>query len=281
MSETTTDDQALLSKQGIKRLHLAGTFWFVLSVGFFLIKGMRQAGFNWWMIFSVSGPSAVILFVLVSLYLFALFRGGKPTQSHPKEHPLTTSEYYLVLYIGAPLLGGFAGVLNGALYTQSMDKFLESTALATFWVTFVSWVILDPTLASLETFTPQGRVYRRKRLEKQRAARLEKQANRDALLELLVRKEKENEAIWTESLGHYVPELCALLNTTQSEFSDAEKRAAEIAIEAWRLGGLPCMQFLHDRTLSAYQEKHPDRLVADYIINWWDGIGAWRNPSAA
>jgi hypothetical protein len=279
MSKKPTDPQSLLSNQGVKNLHLAGTLWFVVSVGFILAMGLRRAEFDWWVIFALSGPYAVILFVLVSLYLFALYRGGKPAQAHAHEHPLTASEYYLVLHTSAPLLGAFAGLLHATLYPQSMDESVLSIALGTFYVTFASWVILDPILASLETFTPRGRVHRAKRIEKQRAERLEKQTNRDALLEVLIQKETENEAIWTQTLAPYVPELCDLLNTSQSEFSNAEKRAAEIAIEAWRLGGLSCMQFLHSKTLAVYQEKHPNRPLADYIMHWWDGIGAWQNPN--
>jgi hypothetical protein len=279
MNTETTDPQALLSKQGIKNLHLTGTVWFVLSVGFILAKGLRKAGYDWLVIFSLTGPMAVTLFVLVSLYLFALYRGGKPAQGRIEEHPLTASEYYLVLYISAPLLGAFAGVLHATLNNQAMNEFVLSVALFTFYATFATWVILDPILASLETFTPRGRIHRIKRLEKQKADRLEKQANRDALLELLIQKEKENETLWIETLIQYVPELCDLLNTSQSEYKNAERRAAEIAIEAWRLGGLACMQFLHSRTLAVYQERYPARLSADYIINWWDGIGAWQNPN--
>jgi len=261
-------------------LHFAGTLWFVLCVGFILVVGLIEAGFNWWMIFSLSAHSVVVLFMLISLYLFALFRGGKPLQGHTLEHPLTSSDYYMVLYIGAPLLGAFAGFLHAVLYKQATPEFLLSIALATFGVTFSSWVILDPILASLETFTPQGQAHRLKRLEKQKAERQERTRNRNALLEVLIEKEKENEALWSKRLTPYIPELCDLLNIGPSEYRHAEQRAAEIAIEAWRLGGLACMQFLHQRTLAAYQKRHPNRPLADYIINWWDGIGAWRNPSA-
>jgi len=280
MSIEPTDPQALISKQGMKNLHLGGTFWFILCIGFILVKGLLEAGLKWWQIFSLSGHYVVILFVLVSLYLFGLFRGGKPAEGHAIEHPLTTSNYYLVLYIGAPLLGAFSGLLHAALYKQTISEFLLSVALATFAATFVAWVIIDPILASVETFTPKGLAHRQKRLKKQRDERREKQKNRDALLDLLIQKEKENEALWSQTLSCYVPELSNLLNTNQSEFNEAEKRAAEIAIEAWRLGGLSCMQFLHRKTLMAYKDSHPNRPFSDYILNWWDGIGPWRNPSA-
>jgi hypothetical protein len=274
------DNQNSLSQKGFKYLHLAGTFWFILCIGFILVKGLLEAGLKWWQIFPLSGHYVVILFVLVSLYLFALFRGGKPAEGHTIEHPLTTSDYYLILYIGAPLLGALSGLLHAALYKQTTNEFLQSNALATLAVTFASWIIVDPILASVETFTPQGLAQRKKRFGKQREERLKKQKHRDALLELLIQKEKENEALWSQTLTCYVPELCDLLNTTRSDFNEAEKRAAEIAIEAWRLGGLSCMQFLHKKTLMAYTENHPNRLYSDYIIDWWDGIGAWRNPSA-
>ncbi len=274
------DNQDSLLQRGLKYLHLAGTLWFMICVGFILATGLRQAGLKWWQIFSLSGHYVVILLVLVSLYLFALFRGGKSADGHTIEHPLTTSSHYLLLYISAPLLGAFAGLLDGTLHKQTTSEYLLNIALATFAVTFASWVIIDPVLASVETYTPQGRDQREKRLRKQREERLEKQKQRDALLEMLIQKEQENEALWSRTLTRYVPELCDLLDTTQSGFKDAEKRAAEIAIEAWRLGGLSCMQFLHKRTLMAYKEEHTNRPFADYIINWWDGIGTWRNPNA-
>ncbi|MCF7974475.1 MAG: hypothetical protein K9N55_11710 [Phycisphaerae bacterium] len=281
MSTKPIDKQELSLKRWLKNLHLAGTLWFILCVSFILIRGLRRAGYDWLVIFSLSGHSVVILFMLVSVYLFALFRGGKTVDDgHAQEHPLTSSGLYMMLYTGAPLLGAVAGLLHMALFTQTTNEFFLSIALWTFRLTFGAWVILDPIIASLETFTPQGRLHRAKRLEKQKAERLERQRNRDALLDLLVEKERENEAIWTEALTPYVPELCDLLNTTQSGWQEAEQRAAEIAVTAWRLGGLACMQFLHQKALAAYQEKHPNGPIADYIINWWDGIGAWRNPNA-
>lgn len=268
------------SRTGLKHLHLAGTVWFLLSLALIFVKGLRQAGFNWWIIFSLSGHSIVILFVLVSLYLFALFRGGNPNQGMAIEHPLTSSEHYTLLYLTAPFLGAFAGGVHTFLYYQSIQEALINVALASFGVTFSFWVIADPILASVETFTPKAKAHRNARLEQQRTERLEKQKNRQALLDVLIQKEKENEAIWSETLIPYVPELCELLNINQAGFSNAEKRAAEIAIEAWRLGGLSCMQFLHQKVIEAYQQKNPNRPFADYIIHWWDGIGAWRNPDA-
>jgi hypothetical protein len=281
MSHELLNDQESRLQKGLKNLHLAGTLWFILCASFLLVMALRKYGYDWLIIFSLSGHYLVVLFVLMSVYLFALFRGSKAIESHAKEHPLTSSEYYMVLYIGAPLLGAFAGLLHARLYEQSTNDFLLSVALGTFYVTLGSWVILDPIIASLETFTPQGRVHRAKRLELQKAERQEKQRNRDALLELLIQKERENEANWTQTLTPYVPELCNLLNTTQSGWQEAEQRAAEIAVEAWRLGGLSCMQYLHQKALAAYQKEHPNHQVSDYLMNWWDGIGAWRNPNAA
>jgi len=264
----------------LKRLHLLGTTWFIVCVGFILILALRDAGFNWWVIFSLSGHSVVILFVLVSLYLFAIFRKGKQDTGYEIEHPLTHTFYYLVFYMSAPFLGGLAGLINGPFYAQSAFQFVYGVALGTFVTTFLVWVVLDPLIALIETYTPESRMHRAQRLARQRAIRQEKQRRRETLLQEVSMAEELHQGYWQANLQTQVQELATLLLTDRAGYRQAECRAVEIALVAWHMGGLPCMRYLHQQALSAFSRQHPDKPVADYIVNWWDGVGAWRNPDA-
>jgi hypothetical protein len=114
----------------LKSVHLAGTIWFILCVGFILVLALRQAGVNWWIIFSLSGPSALIILLLVSLYLFAVFRGAGASQKIELEHPLTSTDYYMMFYVVAPFLGALAGCL-GMMGVSRIAQFLLGVALGT------------------------------------------------------------------------------------------------------------------------------------------------------
>ena len=87
----------------LKLIHLAGRAWFLLWVGYILVFALRQAGVHWWIIFSVSGHSTLLALLMVSLYSFALFRGVGRSQTIEAEHPLTSTDYYMVFYIIAPI----------------------------------------------------------------------------------------------------------------------------------------------------------------------------------
>ena len=107
--------------------HMASTVWFILSVGYILISALRQAGIHWWVVFSLSGHGVLIILVLVSLYLFAIFRGISSSQKEQLEHPLTSTVYYVVFYVSAPFLGSLAGLL-GMIGTHSTSQFLLGIA---------------------------------------------------------------------------------------------------------------------------------------------------------
>jgi len=97
----------MISRRALRRIHLLSTIWFIACIGYILVLVLRGAGFRWWVIFSLSGPSALVVFLLISLYLFALYRGMGEAQKIEVEHPLTTTGYYMGLYVTAPLLGGW------------------------------------------------------------------------------------------------------------------------------------------------------------------------------
>ena len=96
----------------LKRVHLASTVWFIVCVGHILVLALRQAGVNWWVVFSLSGYGVLIVLLLISLYLFAIFRGVARSQKTEIEHPLTTTIYYSVFYDISPFLGLLAGGLG-------------------------------------------------------------------------------------------------------------------------------------------------------------------------
>jgi hypothetical protein len=96
----------------LRLVHIASTVWFVLCVAYVLTLALRQVGAKWWVVFSLSGHGVLILMVLVSLYLFAIFRGISSSQNVKLEHPLTSTTHYAAFYVTTPLLGSLAGFLG-------------------------------------------------------------------------------------------------------------------------------------------------------------------------
>lgn len=137
----------------LKSIHHAGMAWFILCVGYILVFALRQAGVHWWIIFSVSGHSTLLVLLMVSLYSFALFRGVGRSQTIETEHPLPSTDYYTVLYITTPFLGGLAGCL-GMIGVSAIKQFLLEIALGTLGATFLAWVIVHPVAGLLEMLLP-------------------------------------------------------------------------------------------------------------------------------
>lgn len=276
MTEKTSNSG--VSTSLTRLLHLAGTLWFLLCVGFILVTALRQAGFHWGVIFALSGHSVLIVLLLLSVYLFALFRGVNKAASNGVEHPLTSTDYYMLFYMVAPLLGGLAGFLGSIGLIRTME-YVHNIALGTFATTFLVWVVLDPGIAIIETLLPVPREHRKRRLAQQKAMREERQRRREQLLNQITRKQEEDRLRWQPKLEPSAVELVELLKTDEAGYRDAEMRAVEIGADAWRLGGITCMRRLHEMAIEEYtqaQQKKP----ADYITYWWDGIGTWRSPIA-
>ena len=124
-----------------KLIHFASTAWFILCISYILILALREAGFRWLVIFSLSGQSAILIFFLVSLYLFAFFRGIDRNQQIEKEHPLTRAGCYTIFYDVSPFLGGLAGYL-GAVGVGRIDELLLGIAFGTLATTFLVWIIV-------------------------------------------------------------------------------------------------------------------------------------------
>jgi hypothetical protein len=261
-----------------KVLHVLSTAWFTTCLVFLLVVALRERGVNWWVIFSLSGYSVVLVFVLVSLYLFALFRGVSRTQHLQPEHPLTCSKQYMMLYAAGPFLGGLAGSLSG-LGLEGGGEFVGRTALGTFGMTFAFWVVLDPTIAVVEGLLPSSRQHRAQRMARHEAERQEREAKRHNVLAEVLEKERKHHALWEQTLRPYAQELSALMRTDIDGLAKARSRAVEIGAEAWRLGGIACMRQLREMALSLPQPSVAGP-VTDYLSYWWDGIGTWRGPNS-
>jgi hypothetical protein len=265
------------ARRALKLTHLAGTIWFVVCVSYILVLTLHQVGFNWWLIFSLSGHSVIVVFMLISVYLFALFRGVAGAQQIQVEHPFTGTHYYMGFYVAAPLLGGLASVLG--MLGDEISRFTLGVALGTLGTTFCVWVIIDPLAGLIEMLLPASRKHRTERLVQAEAERKAHQHKRQMLLDQALAREDQELERWRLVLQPQAQRLAGLLTDDDPCSATAEREAVDIGAQAWRLGGLNCMRQLHSMTLTIATEKTGRTEVADYISYWWDGIGEWRRPS--
>ncbi len=131
----------------MKLTHVASTIWFMVCVGYMLVLTLHEVGFKWWLIFSLSGHSAVAVGVLISVYLFALVRDMGGSQQIQVEHPFTSTHSYMGFYVAAPLLGGLAGIF-GMIGASDLSRYADGVARGTLGTTFFVWVVLDPVAGS-------------------------------------------------------------------------------------------------------------------------------------
>jgi len=263
----------------LKLLHLISTIWFIAWVGYVFVTALRQAGFNWLIIFSLSGHSVIFIFFLVSLYLFAFFRGVSRNQQIIIEHPLTCTPHYMILYAITPFLGTIAGVL-GMTNSVSASHFLNGLALGTLGMTFLIWVIFDPIIGLMETIIPAAsRKHRQERLAKAKAERQQKQRNRELLLERIFAEEEADKRRWHQLLVPQAEKLVEFTEQNEIDQKQIERKAIEIGATAWHIGGITCMRYLLNIVHDICRKKHVSKNIVDNIHFWWDGIGSWRSGS--
>jgi hypothetical protein len=250
----------------------------MLCIGYILVLSLRQAGFRWWVIFSLSGYSAVFLLLLVSLYLFAIFRGISRSQKIEIEHPLSTTAYYTMFYNLTPLLGSFAGCL-GMLGVCKISELFSGMTLGTLAATFLVWIVIDPMMVSLEKMLPASRRHRRERLLQIRLLRQQKQRERDDLLDRVLAHEEEENHRWRQILTPYSTKLAQKLSVIEMDARQAQEEAINLGVSAWKMGGLHCMKQLYTMTLQRCSTDYQNAVGAECLSGWWDGIGTWRNPS--
>lgn len=263
----------------LKSFHFAGTVWFTVCVGYILVLALRQAGVNWWVVFSLSGHGVLIVLLLISLYLFAIYRGISSSQKVQIEHPLTSTSYYAVFYVITPLLGGLAGCL-GMIGISTIGQFVLGITLGTLGTTFLVWVIIDPLAGLLEMLLlPASRKHCTERLARAKVLRQSRQRNRERLLTEVLAKAESEQDHWREVLRPKAEKLAGLLTTNEIDFRQVEREAVSIGVNAWQIGGLGCMRELRDMAIAIARQRNQNKSVVDYIGAWWDGIGSWREPS--
>jgi len=265
-----------MSKRILQLIHFASTAWFMLATGYILVLALQQAGFHWWVIFSLAGHSALLIFLLISLYLFAIFRGIDRSQKIEIEHPLTSTRYYAVFYDVSPFMGSIAGCL-GMIGVSRVGDLLPSIALGTLSTTFLVWIVVDPAIAFCERLLPASRKHRLERLTQVRALRQKKQEERRRLLDEVLSHHQRERSNWHEALEPQAEKLAELLITNRDDFKQAEFKAVEIGANAWQIGGLSCMQELRDMAIAICSQRSQGSNTVDYIHVWWDGIGGWRS----
>ncbi|MHC4434852.1 MAG: hypothetical protein ACYTBS_23685 [Planctomycetota bacterium] len=259
----------------LKLVHIASTVWFILCVGYVLTLALRQVGANWWVVFSLSGHGALIVLVLISLYLFAIFRGISSSQNVHVEHPLTSTSYYAAFYVATPLLGTLAGCL-GMIGERTPSQFVLGMAMGTLGVTFLVWVIVDPAIGLLELLLPASREHRVQRLAAAKALREQKQRDRENLLAEVLAKEDSARRSWDEFLQPQAETLARLLTSESKDIERTEQEAVGIGVSAWQTGGLTCMRELRKMAIAICERNGNNKAVVDHITYWWDGIGNWR-----
>jgi len=261
----------------LKRLHFLSTVCFLLSFGYILVLELREVGVRWWVIFSLSGHSIVIGAILISLYLFAMFRGVSGN-GESTEHPLTSSSYYILFYIISPFLGLIAGIIGMAGTEGAITEHLLGVSLCTLGTTFFVWIILDPLLGVLESLLPASRKHRALRLEIARIAKEQKEKEKQKLLENIFAMEQQNREKWQQELVGKAKHLTNILEKVEKGYDSetARKKIIQIGMETWQKGGLECMQQLYEMTAERCRNRGLSDAVATQLAAWWNGIGKWQ-----
>ena len=268
-----------VSRKGVlKFIHVISTGWFVLCVSFLIVAGLRQAGVRWWVIFSLSGYSAVLVFLLTSIYLFAVFRGVVRSQKTEIEHPLSSSIHYLVFYDLSPFLGMLAG--SACVFDDNgLAQHLNTIAFGSLATTFLVWIVVDPAVGLFEMLLPVSRKHRTQRLAEDRTLRQKRRIENEQLLAELRHTAKLNQQKWSGFIEPMAEKLAELIANFQPVSKHTEGHIVQIGAEAWRLGGITCMRQLHERAVKIYSRQDVAEYFIDHIAIWWDGIGSWREPA--
>jgi len=238
-----------------------------------MVLGLRQAGVRWWIIFSISGYSALMVFLLTSLYLFAIFRGVGRSGKTELEHPLTSSVYYSIFYDITPFLGALAGGF-GVVGISGGAGPLVMMAFGSLWATFSVWIAIDPCITLLENCLPASRAFRKERLTQEKLLKQRRMLERQNLLAQIEVSEQQETARFGTVLEPYAGRLAELV----CDSGQGGTEIVDIGLKAWQTGGIRAMRMLHLRTLEILGHDHPSRPMIDSISICWDGIGTWRLP---
>lgn len=262
------------SSRAFKLVHFSSTAWFIFCAVYLLITALLNAGRSWWFIVSLTGYSALAGFLLVSLYLFAVYRGVARSQKIEIEHVITTSDYYALFYDICPFLGGLAG-LFAAVGSENVVDYLIVTASGTLLMTFLVWIVVDPAAGIIEMTLPSSVRHRKKRIAQTGLAKERAIHARQSLLNEAFAEEKLQRQQWTEALKPYAHKLGKLIeNGCEDEF--VRNEVVEIGVIAWQMGGVGCMRLLYEMVRKSQKQVSESQYYVDCISLWWNGIGNWR-----
>lgn len=257
----------------LKRVHILGTLWFLVCAATLLAISLRQAGLSWWVVFSVSGYSAILFVFFAVIYAFALFRGVVRAQC-AVEHPLSTSSAYLFFYDAAPFLGTLAGVL-GCMGVANKWLALRMAAEGAVGMTFLVWVVIDTAVGFAESLLPSSRKARAERLAAAREARMRRQKQNADLLQTVLRRQEQLQRDWRGQFDAPSKQLAQLLSGALLT-AQAKALAIDLGAKAWQAGRIPCMRFVQQLIGNHLTELGADKRLVQLVAAWWDGIGSWR-----
>lgn len=228
------------------------------------------------MVFSVSGFSGIAFLFLMSIYLFAVFRGVVRKQLS-QEHPLTSSPSYLLFYDSCPFWGTLAGLISaGPIDAGSALELANLAAEGALAMTFLIWIIGDPLLGLLENLLPASAAARRERLALEKENRRRREENRRRLLEQINLSEQTEQEQWLQQMLPLADKLIASLRQG-APLEQLRQVAAEIGAAAWQKGGVKGMHYLLALINRLLSEQKLSPLP--HLAFWWDGIGKWRKPA--
>lgn len=265
-----------------KKVHFGNTLLFMLCIVGISIEALRQAGLDWWLVFSISGYSLFTILFIMSVYVFVLFRGMVRNDEPDIEHPLTSLKIYKILYSITPMLGFIAGLLSqvGVDYEISKRMWLFGCEMGSFWITILIWVLLDPLFNFLECRTPASMQSRQHRMELARQEKEKILAQRKKLLAELSEKEKIETVEQKKILDVPADKLSDLMLSGLRGSAGANNPVViELGVNAWQLGGIKCMKLLRDMAWEKCVQKGLRPGMVDEVDYWWDGIGDWRAKS--
>lgn len=261
----------------LKYIHISGTGWLIISSIFLVIVSLRQAGMDWWVIFSLSGHSTSMIIFAAVVYAFAVFENISTARTISQEHPVTSSILYMIIYDATPFIGVLAGILYFGELTTPAEKII-SAANGSLGLTFITWIILDPAISFFETLLPESRIHRKNRIAEEKAVQLLQEEDNKRLLKTLLEREERNRADRQRMIEPMAYELVELIIQHDAGKSGVEGHVVEIGAKAWQIGGIECMKQLHETAINIYHENNPKAQKIDFITRWWDGIGNWQKP---
>lgn len=256
--------------------HGAATFQLAGSAALVIFWTLKDAGFNYLALFSLSVQGVMVVGLGVLVYGFAAFRGAVGRRTSV-EFPLTGSYPYRTYYLVTPVLGGFMSGID-YLLAEGLVEGLRGLALGTVITAFVVWVVTDPIIGIIESLLPASRRRRSQRRALQVAAREERtRRNRDLLSRLREDKQARLSAL-EPVLARHRDRLVRILEDSRWDADAGIEAGATIGFELWRLDGIDCMKEMYSSIVQSCG-RSADGYPASHLEYWWDGIGEWRQES--